>query len=335
MTTTTIRAARLHKTNKPLLIETIELPPPDTDEIQIKIVYAGINFYEAMIIKGSYPNIPSLPATMGGECFGEVVAIGEDVQDFKIGDKVITYAQTGFGTTGTFATYANVRSLYAFRTPLEAAPDQLAALPMSYYSAWLLVHHRVRLEKNMRIMIHSAAGGVGLALIDLLYTSPWEKLTLVGTCTGEEKTMLLRQKGVDHAIDVSTCSWKDAVKQKFPAGLDVIFDSTGAAYLNDNIASLKPNVGQLCLYGASSGTISDPEVVTKIRKRNLTISGFLMWPLIEDRALGEQVFESLFRYLQQDKIHPQIDHIYPLDQVNEAFDRLRSRHSIGKILLQL
>lgn len=335
MSSTTIRAARLYKTNKPLVVEDIELPAPDADEIQIRVIYAGINFYEAMILKGSYQSIPPLPVTLGGECFGEVVDLGEDVTEFKKGDKVITYAQTGFGTSGTFATLANVRALYAFKTPVELSPDQLAAMPMAYYSAWLLVHHRVRLEKNMRIMIHSAAGGVGLALIDLLYTSPWEKLTLLGTCTGEEKTKLLRQKGIDHAIDVSTCSWKEAVRNKFPAGLDVIFDSTGAAYLNDNIASLKPNVGQLCLYGASSGTISDPEIVTKIRKRNLTISGFLMWPLIEDRQLGEQVFENLFRYLQQDKIHPQIDHVYPLEQVNDAFERLRSRQSIGKILIQL
>lgn len=330
-----IRAARLTHFNQPFVIENAALLPVAADEIRVRILYAGINFYEAMIINGTYPTIPPLPACLGGECFGEVIAKGSKVPYFKIGDRVITLAQTGFGTSGTFANEANIKAKYAFKTPIEVTPDQLAALPMAYYTAWLLAHTRVRIQKRMTVLIHSAAGGVGMALIDVLRACAWESLTIIGTCSGETKAKLLKQKGIDLAIDTTMASWKEVLHQHYPTGVDVVFDANGAAYLDDNLESLKPNIGQLCSYGAYSGPITDQQLVTKIRRMNLTISGFLMWPLIEDRSLSEDVFKSLFSLLQQDKIHPQLDKIFPLDQINDAFDRLRSRESIGKILVQM
>lgn len=331
----TIRAARLSQFNQPLKIETATLPPVAPDEIRLRIRYAGINFYEAMVINGSYPTIPPLPCCLGGECLGEVIAKGSKVPYFKIGDKVITLAQTGIGTSGTFADEVNIKARYAFKAPIEVAQDQLAALPMAYYTAWLLTHTRVRIQKSMTVLIHSAAGGVGMALIDVLRACAWESLTIIGTCSGRTKAKLLKQKGVDLAIDTASSTWKEVLRQHYPSGVDVVFDANGTAYLDDNLECLKPNIGQLCCYGAYSGPITDPQLVGKIRRMNLTISGFLMWPLIEDRSLSEEVFKNLFCLLQQDKIHPQIDTVFPLEQINEAFDRLRSRESIGKILVQM
>ncbi|MDD3182808.1 MAG: zinc-binding alcohol dehydrogenase family protein [Alphaproteobacteria bacterium] len=330
-----VRAACLSKINHPLIIQDLPLAPIAADELRVRILYAGINFYEAMILNGTYPSIPSPNHCLGGECLGEVIGKGSKVLDFKRGDKVVTLAQSGYGTSGTFATEANIKAIYAFKAPIEVPPDLMAALPMAYFTAWLLAHTRVKIQKRMTVLIHSAAGGVGMALINVLRACAWESLTIIGTCSGQSKAKLLKQKGVDLAIDTTESSWKKIVKQQYRTGVDVIFDANGANYWDDNLECLKQHIGQICSYGAYSGPITDPQLVTKLRKKNLTLSGFLMWPLIENRSLSEDVFRNLFCLLQQDKIRPQIDKIFPLDQINKAFDHLRSRKSIGKILIQM
>jgi NADPH:quinone reductase len=328
-----IRAARLTQFNSPLVVDQTPLPPPAADEICVRVLYAGINFYENLILLGKYPSLPQLPAGVGGECLGEVLAVGDDVTGFKLSDRVVTIAQTGFGTSGTFAEKANIKARYAFKAPTKVEEQRLAPLPMAYFTAWLLANNRVQLGAEKTVLIHSAAGGVGLALLDLLKTGTWGKLNVIGTCSGEAKAALLKKRKIDYAIDITKSNWREETLSLFPGGVDVVFDAHGAAYYEDNLSVLKPNSGQMCSFGAYSGPITDAGLVSKLRQKNLTLSGFLMWPLIEDRNLCEDVFAALFALAEKKKINPQIDQVFSLENANDAFERLRSRKSIGKILV--
>lgn len=328
-----MKQAQLIKFNSPLEIVDVDLAPLSENEVEIRVCFAGINFYELMVSCGNYPLTPLLPFTLGGELSGEVVRVGKKVKDFKKADRVFSLAQTGIATTGSYAQICHVQEKYLYHLPDFVSFKIGAAFPMIGFTAYNLLTKRVKMPKKGTVLIHSGAGGVGSTLIQLT-KDLFPKIKIIATGSNREKEKIVKKLGADFVINTKEKSFVKEIEKEFPRGLEVIFDPTGQQFFDDNLSLLGPNKGLICSYGAYTGAITDPNVVGKLRKSNLTLSGFLMWPLLEDKKYCQEIFNNLFMLMEKKQFTPLIDKIFPLARANEAHQRLRERKNLGKVLLK-
>lgn len=161
----------------------------------------------------------------------------------------------------------------------------------------------------------------------------YPKTKIIGTYSVLEKESFLKSLGVDFPISNESGGLSAEIKKNFSEGIDVIFDSVGQKAVLEHFDLIKPLNGIWCTYGAYSGAIVEENLVGKLRSKNATLAGFLMWPLIENKKWCEKEFEEIFEILKQYKIEPQIDKVFPLDEVNQAFARISARKNIGRVLL--
>ncbi len=327
-----MKSAQLTRFKHPLRIADIDLPPLGDCEVAVRIRFAGINFYELMLMDGTYPTLPQLPATPGGELAGVILAVGKKVTSFTKGDRVFSLAQTGRGTTGSYAQVTHINQQYLYHLPKEVSFKAGAAIPMAGFAAYTMITKRMHIPKGGTILIHSAAGGVGSALVQFAHAL-FPAATIIATCSGKKKGEMVRALGADLVIDTAKASFADRIRTKFSDGIDAIFDPIGQGALNAHLSLLRPLTGAICTYGTYTGAITDPVLVSKLRNGNVTISGFLMWPLLEDKKFCEEIFAKVFRLMKTKRFKPLIDTVFPLGEVNEAVARIRQRKNVGKVLL--
>lgn len=330
---TNFQAARLISFGSPLRVQSTDLSPLGPRDVLVKVHFAGINFYELMIMDGKYPSLPTLPATPGGELAGEVLETGSNVISFHKGDRVFSLAQTDKGTTGSYGEIACVNEQYLYLLPKTISFETGAAIPMVTFAAYTMLRKRVYVPENGVILVHSAAGGLGSTLIQFA-RAIFPKLTIIGTCSNDKKMEVVHSLGADLVINTKKGSFVDEIHKQFPSGIDVIFDPMGQQYIDAHLSLLRSLYGTICSYGTYTGPITDSALVAKLRKDNLTFSGFLMWPLLEHKELCMNIFKDVFKLLNTKKFRPLIDKIFPLEKVNDGIARIRQRKNIGKILLK-
>jgi len=328
-----IKCTRIQEFNKPLMVKNIDIETPSSESVMVKVKFSGINFYEKLLIEGKYPTSASLPLTIGGEFSGEIVEIGENVKDFKIGDRVFSLALSGKGTSGGFASFANIESKYLYHLPDDFTFEQGASIPMIFFTAYTILSKKINIKDGQTVLIHSVAGGVGSTLVKLI-KAMYPNSTIIGTYSSAEKEKFIKDLGVDIPICSENIDFMTEINNNFPEGLDVIFDPVGQKLVTEHLNLIKPLSGIWCTYGAYSGPIVEENLVGKIRNKNATLVGFLMWPLIENKIWCQQEFEEIFDLIRQYKIQPQIDKIFPIDEINQAFSRMSDRKNIGKILIK-
>lgn len=328
------QAARLISFGSLLRVETVVLPPLGPHDVSVEVYFAGINFYELMIMKGKYPSLPSLPATLGGELVGKVLETGSKVTSFHKGDRVFSLAQTGKGTTGSYAEQVSVNEKYLYHLPREISFKTGAAIPMITFAAYTMLTKRVNIPKKGVVLVYSAAGGVGSSLIQFIKIL-YPQTTVIGTCSNEHKVKVAYSLGANLVINTKKESLVGRLHTKFPDGIDVIFDPMGQRYLDLNLSLLRPFGGTICSYGTFAGTINDSALVAKLRKNNLALSGFLMWPLLENRKLCLDIFAKIFKHIKSKQFKPLIDRVFSLKNINEAIARIQQRKNIGKVLIKI
>lgn len=328
-----IKCARIHEFTKPLIIENIDIETPSSKSVTVKVNFSGINFYEKLLIEGKYSTSASLPLIIGGEFSGEVVEIEENVKDFKVGDRVFSLALSGKGTSGGFADIAVIEEKYLYHLPDEITFEQGAAIPMIFFTAYSMLSEKVNMKDGLTVLIHSVAGGVGSTLAKLI-KAMYPNSIIIGTYSSIEKEKIIK----DLKIDVPICSENvdliTEINNKFPQGIDVIFDPVGQNMVSEHLSLIKPLNGIWCTYGAYSGPIIEENLVGKLRSKNATLAGFLMWPLIENKKWCENKFKEIFKLIKQNRIEAQIDKIFPLEEINQAFNRMSDRKNLGKILIK-
>ncbi len=328
-----IKCARIHEFGKPLIIENIDIETPSSKSVTVKVNFSGINFYEKLLIEGKYPTSANLPLTIGGEFSGEVLQVGENVKDFKVGDRVFSLALSGKGTSGGFADIAVIEEKCLYHLPDEITFEQGAAIPMIFFTAYSMLSEKVNMKDGLTVLIHSVAGGVGSTLAKLI-KAMYPNSIIIGTYSSIEKEKIIK----DLKIDVPICSENvdliTEINNKFPQGIDVIFDPVGQNMVSEHLSLIKPLNGIWCTYGAYSGPIIEENLVGKLRSKNATLAGFLMWPLIENKKWCENKFKEIFKLIKQNRIEAQIDKIFPLEEINQAFNRMSDRKNLGKILIK-
>ncbi len=323
---TQVHAIRMHETGGPetLRWEPIELPPPGPGEVRIRHEAIGLNFIDTYHRTGLYP--VTMPAVLGSEAAGIVEAVGEGVTDFRPGDRV-GYAT---GPIGSYAEARNVVASVLVKIPPEVDMKVAAASMLKGMTAhYLLDIGRVR-EDRPTILVHAAAGGVGLLLCQ------WAKhygATVIGTAGSEEKAQLAREHGCDRVILYREQNVPQRVQElTHQRKLDVVYDSVGKDTFRDSIASLRPR-GMMVSFGQSSGSVPPFE------PRLLAANGSLFFtrPVLQDYVREPKELErrarDLFGAIAGGILDVRVAQTYPLREAARAHADLEARRTTGSTVL--
>jgi NADPH2:quinone reductase len=320
-----MKAIRVHQCGGPevLKYEEVPLPEPGAGEARVKIEAIGLNFVDTYQRSGLYPL--KAPFTPGMEGAGIVDAVGEKVTEVKKGDRV-AYAMV----PGSYREYAVVPSWRLVPLPQNLDTRSAAAVILQGMTAQYLAHSTYRLKKGVTALVHAAAGGVGLLLIQIAKRSG---ATVFGTVSTEEKARLAKDAGADEIILYTQTDFLTEVKRLTDGkGVDVVYDSVGQSTFDKSLDCLKP-LGYLVLFGQSSGPVPPLNLGTLAPKGSL----FVTRPSLAHYTLNrEELLQrsgDIFKWLAAGELKLRIDKTFPLSEAAEAHRQLESRKTSGKVLL--
>jgi len=322
-----LRAIVVDRWMEPAELVVSEIPPPAAapDELLVDVRAAGCNFADTLMVRGRYQVKPQLPFVAGYELAGVVRELGKEVSGFAPGDRVC-----GFAGRGAFAEQAALPARAAYRIPDGVSFDDAAAMPTVYPTSYLALVDRANLRAGETLLVHAAAGGVGLAAVQI---GKALGARVIATAGGADKLEVARQAGADVVIDYRQQDFCDAVMADTDGrGADVIYDSVGGDTFDRSLKCIAWG-GRLLVIGFASGRI--PEVkANRILLKNIAIVGLHWGPYVErepDRV--EACFEALFEMYRQGRVRPLISGVYSLEQVPEALRQLAARESVGKLVV--
>lgn len=320
-----MQAIRVHTVGGPevLQYEDLALPEPKPGEARVKIEASGVNYIDTYQRSGIY-KLP-LPFILGQEAAGVVDAVGAGVTEVKPGDRV-AYASA----MGAYAEHAVVPAWRLVPVPQGVSAQQAAAVMVQGMTAHYLACDTFPLKPGDTALVHAAAGGVGLLLVQI---AKMRGARVIGTCSTEDKAMLAKQVGADDVILYTETDFEPVVKQLTEGkGVDVVYDSVGKTTFDKSLNCLRPR-GSMVLYGASSGPVPplDPQVLNA--KGSLFLTRPMLAHYTADRAELLKRANDLFDWMNAGKLSVRIDRTFPLAQAAAAHRALQSRATKGKILL--
>lgn len=301
-----------------------ETKKPEKGQALIRIKFAGVNFIDIYQRRGTYP--VQLPYIPGMEASGVVEAIGEGVTNVKLGDRVAYVHEPG-----SYAELSVVKADHLIQLPSQLSFEQGAALPLQGMTAHYLLHEFRKIKPNDTILIHAAAGGMGLLLVQ------WAKhlgAKVIGTVSTGEKAKKAKEMGADEVIIYTKVDFVEEVKKiTYGHGADLIIDGVAKTTFSGNLeaAALR---GNIVIFGAASG-LADPISPNQLMARSLTISGGSLFNyLLSTRELLERS-KAVLEGVQQGWLKLNIDEIIPLEQASKAHQKLENRNTSGKVLLSV
>jgi len=320
-----MKAVRVHKYGGPevLTLEEIPVPEPKAGEARVKIEAAGVNYIDIYQRTGLYPM--KTPFTLGTEGAGIVDAVGPDVTEVKKGDRV-GYAMI----PGSYAEYAIVAAARLVPIPSNIEARVAAALMLQGMTAHYLTHNTYSLKKGDTALIHAAAGGVGLLLIQI---AKQLGAKVIGTVSTEAKAKLAKEAGADHVILYTQTDFLAEVKKLTDGrGLEVVYDSVGQTTFDKSLECLRPR-GYMVLFGQSSGPVApfDPARLAARGSLFLTRPSLAHYSL--DRAELLQRASDIFNWAAAGTLKVRIDKSFPMAEAAEAHRQLEGRKTTGKVIL--
>jgi NADPH2:quinone reductase len=321
-----VKAIRVNEFGGPevLVVDDIEVPEPGPGEARVKLAASGVNFIDVYQRTGLYPG--DLPRTLGLEGAGEVDAVGDGVEDISPGDYV-AFAST----PGSYAEYvvAPAENLVPFNATLVEA-RVAAAVMLQGMTAHYLTHSTFPLQEGQTALVHAAAGGVGLLLVQL---AKMRGATVIGTAGTEEKAQLAREAGADEIILYTEQDFVEETERITDGeGVHVVYDSVGKDTFDGGLDVLRPR-GYMVLFGASSGPVDpvDPQVLNQ--KGGLFLTRPALWQYTANREELLWRAESLLSWIGQNNLSVRIGGTYELSDVEQAHRDLEGRKTTGKLLL--
>ena len=306
-------------------------PRPTADRIRVRVHAAALNRADILQRLGRYPAPPGFPANIPGlEFAGEVDEVGEEVRAWQKGQRV-------FGLTGggAQAEYVTVPESTVTEIPANLNWTEAAAVPEVFITAHDALFTQAKLKMGERVLIHAAGSGVGTAAIQLAHVAG---ATVYGTSRTADKLQKARPLGLDESIDVgnSPDKFAQAVREwTSGAGVHVILDLVGAAYLKANLESLASK-GRLMFVGTTSGAKAELDLSTVMGKRARLTGTFLRARTTEEKALATSLFAAhVVPLLARGMVRPIVDSVYSIDEVRAAHERLESNESFGKVVLTI
>jgi NADPH2:quinone reductase len=323
-----MQAIRVHKLGKldVLRLEETPSPVPGPGQVRIAVHAAGCNFADTLMIEGIYQHKPDLPFSPGMEAAGDIIDVGPGVADLAPGDRV-----TAWLAYGGYAEEAVVEATSVIKIPADMDYVTAAAFPVTYSTAAVsLTHKRVDLTEGEVLLVHGAAGGVGLASVEV---GKALGATVVATAGTDEKLEIATAHGADHVINYTTESIRERVKA-LVGGADVVLDPVGGDAFDQSLRCVNSG-GRLVIIGLASGTI--PQVPANyLLVKNVSAIGFSVGGY--RRSNPEIITESFARMVEwyaAGKLHPTVSHTFPLAETGQALDILLKRKAIGKVVVRV
>jgi NADPH:quinone reductase len=317
------KAVRVSRTGGPDVLELaeIEVPEPAEGQLLVDVAAAGVNYIDTYQRSGLYPL--SLPFVLGLEGAGRVASVGPGVRDFAPGDRVAWWQ-----SPGSYAEQVVVPARGVVRVPDGVDDDTAAAIPLQGFTAHYLVSSTYQVKAGDTVLVHAAAGGVGLLLVQLAKA---KGATVIGTVSTEEKAQLARDAGADEVVGYDQFD-EDVRRITDGEGVAVVYDGVGKTTFDRSLASLRTR-GMLVLFGASSGPV--PPVAPQ--RLNSGGSLFLTRPTLAHYAADPEEIQwradEVFGAVTSGSLSIRIGHRYPLAEARKAHEDLQGRKTTGKLLL--
>ena len=309
-----------------LVIDDIPSPEPGKGQVKVRVKAAGLNFPDTLIIEGKYQIKPELPFSPGGEMAGEVLAVGDGVQRFKAGQRVM--GLTGYGA---FAEEILVPENQLIPVPDGMNDHTAAAFSMVYGTSYHALKQRANIQPGETLLVLGASGGVGLAAVEL---GKAMGATVIAAASSAEKLEVAKEAGADDLINYADEDLKDALKQRYPKGVDVIYDPVGDRFTEAAIGNMAWT-GRLLIVGFSAGDI--PKIPANLALlKGCSIIG-VFWGAFTQKEpqTNIQNIMELMQLFNQGKINPRISQVFPFEEYEQALAALTSRTAKGKVVLDI
>ena len=290
-----------------LQYRSLELPPPAPGQVKVRIYAAGLNFIDIYQRRGTYK--VDLPFTPGREAAGIIEAVGEGVSDYQVGDRV-AYAHG----LGGYAEYSNVDADFLIALPDKVSFIDGAAFPLQGMTAHYLVHEFHTIKPGETVLIHAAAGGMGLLL------TRWVKKLggrVIGTTSNETKANLAKEAGADEVIIYTEKNFaKEALRLTGGKGVDMIIDGVGKTTFPLDLDAIKLR-GDIVIYGSASGP-ADPVSANSFQTKSVSVHGGSLFNFIRQKDELRMRAKAVLEGIEQGWLKLHIDHVFPLQEAATA-----------------
>lgn len=315
-----------HGPPEKLVVRDIALPQPGKSEVRVKVEAAGVNFPDTLIIRNLYQFKPPLPFSPGGEAAGIVDAVGEGVIASKVGDRVL--AMIGHGA---FAEYLIADVSRIVPIP-DAMPFDIAAgFTMTYGTSHHALKQRANIQPGETLLVLGAAGGVGLAAVEL---GKLMGARVVAAASTDEKLALCREYGADDVINYTDEDLREGIKRTCGAGPDVIYDPVGDKYAEPAFRSIGWN-GRYLVVGFAAGEIPKLPLNLALIKGAAIVGVFWGAFTAREPKLHLANMAELLEWLGEGKLKPYISKQFSLDDGAQAIRWMMDRKAMGKVLVRM
>ncbi len=298
----------------------------DHGQVEIEVFAAALNFRDVMKALGLYPTDGDDYMMLGDECAGRVVALGEGVEDFKVGDEVIAIAP------GSFGSYARTLAEFVVRKPEHLSFEEAVTFPIAFLTAYYSLHHLAQITAGERVLIHSAAGGVGLAALQIARQAGAEVFATAGS---PEKRELLRFMGVQHVMDSRSLSFADEILEITGGrGVDVVLNSLAGKAIAKGVSCLAP-YGRFLELGKRD-IYQNSKLGLRAFRKNLSFFAIDLSRLLADKPLLiRSILTELYQQIEGKVLHPLPHRVYPASRIVDAFRYMAQAKHSGKIVISM
>jgi NADPH2:quinone reductase len=304
----------------------VETPTPGRRQVLVRVRACGVNFPDTLIIQGKYQFQPPLPFTPGSDIAGVVTAVGEGVEQVRVGDRVMGF--TGAG--GGFAEEAICDASNMIPLPESVDFTTAAAFGLTYSTSYYALKDRAQLQPGETLLVLGAAGGVGLAAVEL---GKLLGARVIAAASTDEKLAVCRRYGADEGINYSTRDLRDGIKELTGGnGVDVIYDPVGGALAEPALRGMAWG-GRYLVVGFAAGDIPRIPLNLPLLKGCSIVGVFWGSFTARESARNEANLRELVSWLDAKRIHPLVSATYPLGQVARALNDILERKVTGKVIL--
>jgi NADPH2:quinone reductase len=321
-----MKAIRVEQTGGPevMTLANVEAPEPGPGEVRVRLHFSGVNFVDVYQRRGLYP--VEAPFTPGNEGAGEVDVVGAAVTEFAAGDRVAYASQRG-----SYAEYAIVPEAKLAPVPDSVTLEAAAAVMLQGMTAHYLAHDTAPLGPEKVALVHAAAGGVGLLLVQIARLLG---ARVIGTASTEEKAALARRAGAEEVVLYTRDSFLERTRALTGGvGVDVVYDSVGRTTFEDSLRSLRPR-GMMVSFGQSSGPVPPFEPLLLSQRGSLFLTRPNLAYYIADRAELLRRANDVLGWIGEGRLDVRIHRILDLAEAAEAHRLLEGRTTAGKLLLR-
>jgi NADPH2:quinone reductase len=320
-----VKAIQFKEVGGPQVMQIVEVPKPEVRPgmVRMRVHAAGINFADTFFRQGTYLIKPKLPDTPGMEAAGVIDEVGPGVEGLKAGARVAAVGLRAYAEYALF--YAN----QVIPLPDFISFEQGAAFPIQTLTAWFMLHNSHQTTPGQTVLVHSAAGGVGIVAMQIAKAAG---ARVIATVSSESKIDIAKQYGADEVINYESKDFAEEAKRLTAGkGVDLILDAVGKPTFEKGLGCLAP-FGHTILYGRAGGP-PDKLDVFRLFEKSLKVSGFVLYTASANHELMRKGTEQSFKLMQEGKLKILIGKTFPLAEAPAAHRFIESRGSVGKLVL--